>query len=515
MTEIVLTMDSSNMSRFSENIYIGFLSCFPRKIWSSVMYRLLIRPIKANADGTAVHPTLSLRAVESACLHSDFTREQVRIAHPRFLEKVVNGNTKIVGLSVHDPMGIGPATTTWTTLFGGVPRNRIEFLRIVRRINRLKERYGFKLIVGGTGAWQLSKGRMDEFGIDHLVIGEGELTVPKLFHSILEGSDSHDRIIECKAPKADDIPPIVGPTNCDLVEITRGCGRGCSFCAPNVAGGFRSLPLEKITKDIRTYVSHGITNVIFHSEDGFRYGSSTLLAEKEALLNLYNSGFKAGARRLLMTHASLVTFAYQTDVVEVLTALLNKHGIKYNGCQPGLETGSPMLMERHMRGKMYPTDPEEWHDVVLKAFKEMRRLRWYSVCTLIMGLPGEELDDLRMTIKLVEELKEYPSLFIPLFFVPMSMTSLAERQSFVAASMYEEHWELMLKCWMHNCRHMYAMYEVAKHQGQLKNVFFLSSLLKYMNSWLRIFLEIGFNNLKSKTPVYPGLPPPLREELPR
>jgi radical SAM superfamily enzyme YgiQ (UPF0313 family) len=476
------------------------------------MYKLLIRPVKANADGTAVHPTLSLRAVESSCVHSGFSREQVKIAHPKYLEKVVNEKTKVLGLSVHDPMGIGPATTTWTTIFGGVPRNRIEFLKIVNRIQKLKEKYGFKFVVGGTGGWQLDEGRLNEFGTDHLVMGEGELVVPDLFHSIVDGGNSFGRIIEGDQPQANQIPPLLGPTNCDLIEITRGCGRGCKFCAPNVAGGFRSLPLDKITEDVRTYVNHGIKSMIFHSEDTFRYGSSTLLAEKEALLNLHNAGFEAGAKRLFMTHSSLVTFAYQTDVVEALTKLLNKHGIKYNGSQPGLETGSHRLMGKHMRGKMYPTDPEEWHDVVLRAFKEMKRLKWYSVCTLIMGLPEENLDDIKMTIQLMEELKEYPSFFIPLFFVPMSMTSLADRQSFIANNMFEEHWDLMLKCWLHNCRHMHAMYEIAKHQGHLQNVVFLGSFMRYMNIWLRIFIEIGMTNLKSKTPVYPGLPPPLTAE---
>lgn len=508
MAEIVLTMDGSNMSRFSENIYIGFLSCFPKKIWSSLFYKLLIRPVEANPDGTAVYPTLPLRAVEASCVHSGFEREQVKIAHPKYLEKVVSQDTKVLGLSVHDPLGIGPATTTWTTMFGGVPMNRIEFFHIVRRIRKLKERIGFKFVAGGTGGWQLDEDRLDECDIDHLVVGEGELAGPELFHSIVNGSGSFGRVVEGELPGAEQIPPILGPTNCDLIEITRGCGRGCSFCSPNVSGGIRSLPLEKITKDIGTYVRHGIERVIFHSEDFFRYGTSDLYAEKEALLNLFTSGFEAGARRIYTTHGSLVTFVYQTDVVEALTDLLNKHGVKYNGLQPGLETGSPRLMGKHMRGKMYPADPEEWHDLVLRAFKEMKRLKWYSVCTLIMGLPEEDLDDVKMTIQLVEKLEDYPSLFIPLFFVPMSMTSLADTRNFIATQMYEEHWDLMLKCWLHNSRHMYTMFEVARHQSDLHFAAFFAFLVRYMNNWLRIFIEIGIKNLKSKTPVYPGLPPP-------
>ncbi|MFQ6107511.1 MAG: B12-binding domain-containing radical SAM protein [Thermoplasmata archaeon] len=487
MSRIVLTTDASNMSELNQNIYLGFLSCIPKNICPEPVYKALVPPVDVNPDGTVKLPTLPLRAVEAICVNAGYSRDQVRIAHPLCPERVINDETEIVGISAHDPMGLGPATSTWASIFGGTPHNRLKFVDLMDRIRLLKERFGFTTVLGGSGFWQVNKPEtMRRFGIDYVVMGEGEISVPKLFERILNGDDNGPAIVRDRIPEPEEIPPVLGPTNCKLVEITRGCGRGCRFCSPTVSGRLRSLPLEKIVRDVRVHKEAGFDRVTFQSDDSLRYGSSNLLADKDALLNLYEECFKTGIKEIFLTHASLVTFAEQPDVIESLTKYLRKRGVKYYGCQPGLETGSFRLISRHMRGKTYPRDSEEWHEIVQDALKVMKENNWYAVCTLICGLPEEDIDDVSMTTSLIERLDGFPSLYIPLFFVPMMHTGLEDRRAFVLENMTEEHWKLMFTCWDHNLRHISGLYEMAAQNRHTV----LSVLIKSMASMLKFWMSL-------------------------
>ncbi len=74
---------------------------------------------------------------------------------------------------------------------------------------------------------------MDKLNIDYVHLGEGELSVPAMFKAILAG-EKLPRIIKGGVPSIDEIPNIRAATIHGLVEISRGCGRGCAFCTPNI-----------------------------------------------------------------------------------------------------------------------------------------------------------------------------------------------------------------------------------------------------------------------------------------
>ena len=86
------------------------------------------------------------------------------------------------------------------------------------------------VVAGGKAAWQLAdESTMDKLNIDYVHLGEGELTISQMFKSILEG-EKLPRVVEGRTPRVEEIPNIIGATIHGLVEIGRGCGRGCSFC---------------------------------------------------------------------------------------------------------------------------------------------------------------------------------------------------------------------------------------------------------------------------------------------
>ncbi|MFX1450793.1 MAG: B12-binding domain-containing radical SAM protein [Promethearchaeota archaeon] len=461
LIRIVLTADRSLMSTYSDNIYIGFLSCLPNKICPEVLFNRFCPPIPANSDGTTTYPILALRTVESICVNAGF--QDTKIAHPDYLDKVINSKTKIVGVSCEDPLGIGPATTSWSSVFNGIPHNRIKFVQLMKKIRELKEKFHFKVILGGPGCWQFNEAKMKKLGIDYLLPGEGERSIPPFFQSILDGEAPSQPIQpEASIPNGEEILPILGPTNSRFIEISRGCGRGCKFCGPTTSGQIRNFLIDKIIADAKVYLKYGIKDIVLQSEDTLRYGSTKkdFSIDIDIIINLYETLFALGLKRISITHASLINFAEQSEEIVKFTQYLHKNGTRYFGCQPGIETGSPRLMRKYMKGKCYPRSPEEWQEIVFDALQVMNENRWYPVCTLILGLPDEEDYDILLTIELIQKIDKFPALYIPLFFVPMSMTSLREREKFVSEKMTALQWKLLLTCWKHNIKYIFNLYKL-------------------------------------------------------
>jgi radical SAM superfamily enzyme YgiQ (UPF0313 family) len=69
-------------------------------------------------------------------------------------------------------------------------------------------------------------------------------------------------------------------------------------------------------------------------------------------------------------------------------------------------------------------------------------------CTLITGLPQETEDDVIKTIELIEGLKDFKSLIVPLFFVPLG--KLKDKEWFTMEQMNNLQMELLIKCLRHD-----------------------------------------------------------------
>jgi radical SAM superfamily enzyme YgiQ (UPF0313 family) len=491
-TRILLTEDNAAMSHYQHNVYLGFVSCIPDRIMPRFIYRkYFIPPVPVEKDGTALQAPLSLRAVESALLNGGFKQQEVSVIRPDFLESRVGESTEILALSSHDPLGLGPATTTWSTIFQGTPLNRIEFLSFMKRVQRLKEKLNFKVVLGGSGAWQLLNSNLfSKIGIDYLFLGEVEYKAIDLFKSIIDDTSEGDPIVRGDIIRPADIPPILGSTNWGLVETTRGCGRGCAYCAPTTSGKLRSIPIDTIVESARVNLK-AVWNkekiVTLHSDDFLRYGTqgSDHRINPSAIYDLFESLFNIGAKTITFTHASLANVVADEPFIQEFSRYLSKHGISSYGCQPGLETGSSRIMESMMAGKTKPFSPDEWPWVVREAMRIFDENNWHVVATLIMGLPGEGREDIANTYTLIRSLEQYKSLYIPLFFVPMNMTKLSDRRRFISKKMTKEHWLLLERCWNHNLKHIFSLYEMADMYSPV----FLNKTIRLSVEALRILMK--------------------------
>lgn len=445
---IVLTADRTLMSEYGGGIFLGFSACVPKGLIPDRLYFSLFCPsVEVNRDGSVKCAPCGTRKIEAALLDHGFRREDVIVAHPEHIDKVVGPNTRIVGITENDPLGIGPATTTFTQLFGGEAYMAVKFRELLGhpaiKIHRPK------IIVGGPGAWQLEDREIrSKLGIDCVVIGEGEKVAGPIFEKVVN-SEQVPEVVYGGVVAEDEIPLIRGPTIDGIVEIARGCGRGCDFCVPTLQH-YRCLPIDHILKEVEVNLKAG-RRPLLHAEDVLRYGAKGLKINRDAVINLFRSVKSyPGVDRVGISHFTLSSVLSAPDVVEEISSILDvgEDGRWLSG-QTGIETGSPRLIKDHMMGKCKPFKPEEWPQVVVNSFEVLARNHWVPCATLIMGLPGETEKDIALTIELVEELKGFKSLIVPLFLV--SEPRLKNKAStFTLERMTPKHSELFLKCWDHN-----------------------------------------------------------------
>lgn len=454
---IVLTGSSTDMSDFSLSPFRAFTGAFPKGI---IPRRLLRKywypPVMDNGDSTVKCAPYGLRKIE-AVLAQEFGAENIAVVHPNNLERVVGPKTKVIGITSMEPGGIGFVSRTYTSLvgFSGESIASAEFKELVE--NPILRRWSSKIILGGTGAWQIHQAKLQkEYGIDCIVIGEGEKTAKKIFRLALEGGRLPP-VVETEPPDPENIPCILNPSIFGIVEIMRGCGRGCKFCSPTTRNRY-SFPLEHIMQEVRLNASKGTKMIILASEDLFLYGSKArFLPNREAIVKLITSiAAVPGVEYIQPAHASLAPVVYDPDMIEeVGPILLEKsrwisQNVRHSSVEIGIETGSVRLMNEHMRGKMLPYKPEEWHDVVTKGVEILNENHIWPLATLIVGLPGETEEDTIATLELVDKLKHSKLFYVPLLFTSEEEAMLKKVGHMYLNRLTPLQWELFATCWKHN-----------------------------------------------------------------
>jgi radical SAM superfamily enzyme YgiQ (UPF0313 family) len=444
--KIVLTSDRTLMSEYTNNEFIGFAACAPSFL-PSFLYKSLFSPSVPCLKGIPAFTHCGLRKIEASLLENGFSEKEVVVGHPEKLGKVISKDTRALGISTSDPLGLGPASSTFSSICGRTSYTAFYFRKLIT--NKLLRKYNLKVIVGGPGAWQLEDEKIRaELRIDCVVIDEGELVAPELFHKAVNNEPLPHTVYGDVVP-VDKIPTIRNPTVNSLVEIARGCGRGCRFCNPTMLK-VRYLPLEKIIEETKINVNwHKKRGVILHAEDVLRYKAKGVIPDEEEVLKLF-SEVKKITSDIGISHFSLAAVVAKPKLIEELSNLLGIGSNKlpwYSG-QTGIETGSSELANEHLAGKAKPFDVKEWPNIVKESFQILTDNNWVPCATIVMGMPRETDNDVIKTKELVQDLREYKSLIVPLFFVPIG--NLKSEKFFTAKDMTSEDCKLFAACWRHN-----------------------------------------------------------------
>ncbi|HEX7032230.1 MAG TPA: radical SAM protein [Nitrososphaera sp.] len=417
--KVVLSGSSTAVSDFRHSSWIGFLGCIPsnypkmpygRKIMESVFF-----PTRSDDEGRLKFAPYPLRKIEAALLEYGFTEDEVIIADPRKLDRVIGPDTKIIGLTVHDPMGYSAVSQLNACLFrliGWWPApsyTAAAFADIIG--NPLLKKYNSKLIIGGPGIWQLEEHpeMLKEWGVDCLVSGEAESIVGPLFESALKGESLPERTSSSRPMRSDRVPLIKGPSTGGIVEITRGCGRGCQFCTPDLLF-FGSIPKENILKEVEMQVMHGLRRIELHSEDALFYGRKlgSFEVNHDAVVDLFSSVKKfPGVKQVVTDFFACSTVKSAPKTVKAISEIMGLDKKNPGYIETGLETISPRLVQNIMPGKVKPYSIEQWPDVIDDALGILDDNHWFTVASMMTGLPKETEHDVIRSIEFIDRIKHH------------------------------------------------------------------------------------------------------------
>lgn len=277
----------------------------------------------------------------------------------------------------------------------------------------VKEKYpDLKIFWGGPHVSSLAKQTLENENIDICIIGYGDLTTTRMLEKIYNGENPDgidgvlykDNGIIYGNPEPEVNPDLsyLPQINYNLVDIHKyinpetkafvylssyGCPGICTFCSTKELRKFIKLNPDKVIKDI------------------------------DNLLTLYDF------RKLIMFDATF--FVDENNVRQIISYIIEKKQIKEWLCDGravdllkmnddifemleksrlqslviGLETGSQKIVELMKKGKTH-----------LERYKKIiEKLKDYSFdihSGVIFGMPEETLDDLRATLKYLEEVKE-------------------------------------------------------------------------------------------------------------
>ena len=512
--KIVLTADRTLMSPYRGISLATFFGCAPaidpHRSKNSIWYYLLKNQVTpkvlfdficntvTHTNGIANYAPYGLRKVEAALLRDGFKREDVVVAHPDHIEKFIGPETQVIGTYEMDPLGMGPVTMTFT--YGRKQMSYDEYYNrdLHMKIIAAKKKNGSnaKVIAGASGTWQYNYDpkKIEEYGLYAVLEGELGGIAPEIdchagqfFNYLIDGAFDnmnpfakndfkvdikefgkgekkyHGRFIHYwDEPDIDMIPDIVEPSMHGMVEVMRGCGRGCKFCDVTLRP-LRYYPPEKVKKEIEVNLKKGgQTSAWLHSDDIFVYGldprkTKNMAPNREALEELFNAVMSTGIEHTNPTHGTLAGAIADERLIPNISKIIKAGPDNMIGIQCGFETGSLRLIGKYADRKLSPYKPEEWHWIVKEGVKTLNENHWIPAFTLIMGLDNDETDeDSWETIRLINELeREQPDAMFtttPLTFVPIG---LLEKSEFfdIGNEMDAAQLGVMYKTWQHNFKY--------------------------------------------------------------
>jgi radical SAM superfamily enzyme YgiQ (UPF0313 family) len=433
------------------------------------------RDLEYNPDGSARYMPAGVRLVEASLLR-EFSAEQVVCCYPDDLPKFIGPNTRVVGVSTHNPLGVTFAAGVYASIFGSSrePINSYYAKQLFRILKDSPFRANFKVIVGGSGGWQISQtDSYEDLGVDCVVEGrsESEQTI-ELFRKAIAGKEL-PRFIEVSHPK--DRNGILTPTKrttFGVVEMTTGCGRRCQFCLPDLNPQL-DIPKEKIMAAVRANIEAGNEQISLATEDMFIWGqvhtdTPFYFPNREALLDLYASIVQMpGLKYHVLSHATIAPAVVDPLLIQKLSELLlDKSPIRLPALSThpegrilspliGLETASVRMAKSIMPGKGVPFPIDEWPSVLINGLEILNRNNWFPVMTLMIGNPGETDEDVAATLDLLGEVERRGlfAFFVPSIFTPLHDTRLAAKKGVVESrEMTPIQWQLMMKCWKMSMR---------------------------------------------------------------
>lgn len=286
--------------------------------------------------------------------------------------------------------------------FVGIYSNTVCCRSTLGMVEKLDEKrkkglWNGKIIVGGPHT-SVGVATIPDY-VDHIVIGEGEISLPKL----IEGSLQERIIHGAKVDSMDSLPfpaweeliyrgydwkaPFKIPDTypCYTMNTSRGCPFNCTFCTVKAVWGktYRFMSAERVVSDIEQMIRCYGARSIYFREDHFTLNRNRTIEFCNLLL-----------RKNIKIKWMCETRADDLDDYEYVRLMAD------SGCAMfyiGVESGSPRMLEYFKKG--------ETVEQFQKAFKNIRNAGIQTYASFVLHAPTETRADRVLTEKLIETIE--------------------------------------------------------------------------------------------------------------
>jgi len=273
-------------------------------------------------------------------------------------------------------------------------------------------RLGFDLVIRGEG-----EGTFSEL-LQRLHAGEEYRTIRGLAY--LDQDGTYYFTGRRPAICLDDYSPYSEKCNrFGPIEISRGCPFICGFCqTPHLHGTrVRHRSVGVLLQHMETLVRRGLDDIRFITPNAFSYGSADGRQLNMAALRALLSG----ARQVLGRQGRIFFGSFPSEVrpehVTPETVALVREFADNDNLVFGAQTGSPRMLEKCRR--MHTMED------VYRAARLTVEAGLEAYVDFIFGLPGEEEEDIRLTMVAMQDLAKIGATVHAHTFMPLPGTPFA------------------------------------------------------------------------------------------
>jgi radical SAM superfamily enzyme YgiQ (UPF0313 family) len=461
---------------------------------SPAMRRLLSPRERSDPVGRARSAVLGLRRIEAALLAWGLSADQVVCTTPEALPGLLGPWTRAVLVTSSDPLGEGMSNTTTASFWPGQLYSRHWTAQLLAELARARREHDFTVLAGGGGAWQWARRPQlaRQAGIDCVFEGYFEQQGPALVADVLAGRTPPGYVRE-ETTAVQHVQPIGGASTMGIVELSRGCGKGCSFCTSG-RQAMDHLPAATVLADLETNLRAGQRNVVLGSEDFLRYGATGPTVEYDALHALLSGVHQLEVPGLVQLDHANVSSVMQLSVEQLaeLRRLLTAGApSEWVWMVLGLESANGRLVADSGPGKIAPFRWEDWESLVEASADRLRGAGFVPIYSLVLGLPGETPDDVERTLALVRRLARGRVVLFPVFHEPPSADGAGR---FTRDEMTRRHLELYAFCYEVNFRAIPRLVwdnQRAGGVGWTRRMMFQLGGRAEMRSWRKTFRRLA------------------------
>ncbi len=291
-----------------------------------------------------------------------------------------------------------------------------SYLEFIRENTRLAEKLKCIPVIGGPHASGDPIGSLYSLGFQYAFIGESEESFREFLVKLREKDDPlkvkgivtkiNNKLVFTGRRELVDLnkyhPFPFWRHLTNPIEITRGCPFGCKYCQVTYMHGpiMRHRSIEKIVEYAEIIIREGVKDIRFISPNSLAYGSKKLGKPAYEVLEEFFEQLhekivlKHGARIFFGTFPSEVRPEYVDDDI---MRLLKKH-VSNKMIIVGAQSGSNRVLE--FIGRKHSVED------VLNAVDIIHKYGFTASVDFILGLPGEDEDDLMKSIRVIKKLVE-------------------------------------------------------------------------------------------------------------